>query len=61
MLLEIFCGDTIAGQLRGAGQLIVFINDLLRRAAHLAFGAGTVEYPIDNIAAATGVAIAVAF
>jgi hypothetical protein len=50
MLLEIFHRDAVIAQLGITCQLIVFINDLLRRAAYLALGARAVENPVDDIA-----------
>ena len=38
------------GELRIAGERIVFLDDLLRRAAHLAFGARGIEDAVDDIA-----------
>lgn len=51
VLLEIFGGHAIIAQLRVARQLVVFVDDLLRCAAHFAFGAGTVEHTVHNISA----------
>ncbi|GAA6192222.1 hypothetical protein NBRC116597_21420 [Phaeobacter sp. NW0010-22] len=50
VLLKILRGDTIICQLRIAPELVVFINDLLRRAAHLAFGARAVKHAVDDVA-----------
>jgi hypothetical protein len=50
VLLEILGGDTVARELRIAGELVVLVDDLLRRAAHLALGAGAVEDAVDDIA-----------
>ncbi len=61
MLLKIFGRHPVSGKLRVARQLVVLVNDLLRRAAYFAFGARTVEYSVYNVATATGVAIAVTF
>jgi hypothetical protein len=49
MLLEVFRRDPVARQLRIARKLVVFLDDLLGRAAHLALGAGTVEHSVDDI------------
>ena len=49
VLLEIFSCNPVIAQLRIAGQLIVFLDDLLRRAAHFALGARAVENPIHHI------------
>ena len=40
VLLKVFRRDPVVRQLRVAGQLIILINDLLRRSAHLALRAG---------------------
>ncbi len=50
VLQEILAGHAVVGQLRIARQLLIFLDDLLRRAAHLAFGAGAVEDTVDDIA-----------
>ena len=50
MLLEILGGDAVIAELRIAGELVVFLDDLLRCAADLALGAGRVEYAVDDIA-----------
>ncbi len=39
VLLEIFGSDAIIAQLRIPRQLVILVDDLLGRAAHLAFGA----------------------
>lgn len=49
VLLKILSRDPVVAQLRIASQLVVFINDLLRRPAHLALRAGAVEDAINNI------------
>ena len=49
VLVKVFSGDTVIRQLCIAGEKLVFLDDLLRRAAHLAFGAGTVEHTVDDI------------
>jgi hypothetical protein len=54
VLLEIFCRNPVVGQLRITCQLVVFFNNLLRRAAHFALGARTVEHTIDDIADRVG-------
>ena len=38
VLLEVFQGNTVTGQLRVTCELIVFFDDLLRGATHLALG-----------------------
>lgn len=50
MLREIFRGHTIIRPLRIAGKHLIFFDDLLRRATHLALGARAVENTIDDIA-----------
>ena len=50
MLLKVFSRDTVVGQLRVTGKLVVFVDDLLRGAAHLALWAGAVEHAVDDVA-----------
>jgi hypothetical protein len=50
VLLEILERHAVIAKLRIAGKLGILVDDLLRRAAHLALGAGTVENPVDDIA-----------
>ena len=59
VLRVVFRVHTVVRQLRIAVQLVVFFNDLLRRAAHLAFGAGAVEHPIDDATAGRAIVVAV--
>ena len=54
MLLEIFGCNAVIAQLRITGELVVLVNNLLRRTTHLAFGARAVKYPVDHITAAVG-------
>ena len=49
VLLEILHRHAVIAQLGVAGQLIVFVDDLLRRAAHLAFGTRAVEHTVDDV------------
>jgi len=49
MLLKILSRHTVIAQLRITRQLVVFLNDLLRRTTHFSFGTGTVEDPVDYI------------
>jgi hypothetical protein len=49
VLLEVFHRHAVIAQLRVTSQLIVFVDDLLRSTAHLAFGTGTVEHAVDNV------------
>ena len=50
VLQEIFSGHTVIAQLGIPGQLLIFVDDLLRRTAHLALWARAVKHPIDDIA-----------
>lgn len=50
MLRKVFGRNTIIRSLRIARKHLVFFDDLLRRAANLALGAGTVENTVDDIA-----------
>ena len=50
MLQEVFRGHAVIRQLGITRQKLIFFNDLLRRAAHLAFGARAVEDTVDDIA-----------
>ena len=50
VLQEILSGHAVIAQLRITGQLLIFVDDLLRRAAHLALWARAVKHPIDDIA-----------
>jgi hypothetical protein len=59
MLGKILGGDAVARQLRVAVQLVVFLDDLLRRAAHLSVRARTVEHAVDDIATGGTVVVAV--
>ena len=49
VLLKVLSRHAIIGQLRIARQLIVFVDDLLRGAAHLALGARAVKDPVHHI------------
>ena len=53
VLEEVLLRHAVAAKLRVAGQREVFVDDLLRRAAHLAFGAGAVEDAVDDVAKRT--------
>ena len=53
VLLEIFGCDTVIRQLRVAGELVILVDNLLWRSAHLAFRAGAVKHAIDDIARRT--------
>ena len=50
MLLEVFHRHAVIGELRIARERLVFLDDLLRRSADLAFGPGTVEDAVDDVA-----------
>jgi hypothetical protein len=50
VLLEVLERDTVIAELRIAGKLVVLVDDLLRGAAHLALGPGTVEHAVDDVA-----------
>ncbi len=49
MLLKVFEGDAIIRELRIARELIVLLDDLLRRSADFALGSGGVEDAVDHI------------
>ena len=51
VLLKVLGGNTVVAQMGITRQLIVFLDDLLRRATHFALGAGTVEHAVDDVAA----------
>ena len=53
VLQEILGRHAVVRQLRIAGKHLIFFNNLLRRAAHLAFGARAVEDTVDDIAEGT--------
>ena len=53
VLLKVFSRNPVVRQLRIARKLIVFIDNLLRRAANLAFWARAVEDAVDDIAYGT--------
>lgn len=50
MLHEVFCRDPVVGQLGVTGKELIFFDDLLGGAAHLALWAGAVEDAVDDIA-----------
>ena len=50
MLLEILGRNPVIGELGIARQLVVFIDNLLRGATHLALGTRAVKHPVDDIA-----------
>ena len=50
MLQEVFCSDAVIRQLRVTGEKLILLDDLLRRATHLAFGARAVEDAVDDVA-----------
>ncbi len=49
MLLKILSCHAIIAQMCILGKLAVFVEDLLRRAAHFSFGPGAVKNPINDI------------
>jgi hypothetical protein len=51
VLLEVFSCHTVITQLGIARQLVVFLDNLLRRAAYFAFRSGTVENTVYDISA----------
>ena len=57
VLLEVLGRDPVVTEAGIAGKLGVLVDDLLRGSPHLAFGAGTVEHPIDDIPGRTAVAL----
>ena len=50
MLREILGSNPVIRQLRIARQLLIFLDDLLRCAAHFAFGARAVEHTVGDVA-----------
>ena len=50
VLLEVLCRHAVVAQLGITRQLVVFLDNLLRRAADLAFGARTVENAVNDVA-----------
>ena len=59
VLLKVLCRNPVVAELRVASQLIVFLNHLLRGAAHLALGAAAVKDAVDDITAALLLPVAV--
>jgi hypothetical protein len=57
VLLKVLSGHTVIGQLGVARQLIVFVDNLLGRTAHLAFGTRAVKNPVYDIAPRRTVAV----
>lgn len=51
VLLKILGGHAITGQLGIARKLVVLVDDLLRGPADFAFGARTVEHPVNDVSA----------
>ena len=49
MLLKVFSGNPVVRQLRVAGQLIILVYNLLRRAAHFAFGTRRIEHTVYDV------------
>ena len=50
VLQEILGGDPVIRQLCVTGQLLIFLDDLLRRATHLALGTRGIEDTVDDVA-----------
>ena len=50
VLEKVLLGDTVIRQLRITGEHQVFVDDLLRRAAHLSFGSRGIEDAVDDVA-----------
>ena len=50
VLEEVLSGDPVVGQLGIPGEKLILLDDLLRRATHLAFGTGAVEDTIYDVA-----------
>lgn len=50
VLQKILLGHTVVAQLSIAGQLEVFVDDLLRRTTHLALGTRAVKDAVDDVA-----------
>ena len=59
VLSKVFCRHPIARQLRITMQLIVLVDDLLRRTAYFSVRAGAVKDAIDDIATGRAVVVAV--
>jgi hypothetical protein len=49
VLHKVFGSDTVIAQMGVTRQLVIFINDLLRRATHFALGTRTVKHSVHNI------------
>ena len=49
VLLEVFQCDAVIAKLRITGQLVVFVDDLLRGASHLAFRPRAVKHAVDDV------------
>ena len=54
MLQKVFKGDAVVAQLGIARQHLIFLDDLLRRAAHLALWPRTVKHAVDDISQCPG-------
>jgi hypothetical protein len=53
MLMKVFSRHAVITQLRIACQLVVFIDYLLRRAAHFSLGTRAVENPVNYVSHGT--------
>ena len=58
VLLKVFGRYAVIAQLGIAGKLVIFLDNLLRRAAHFAFGARAVEHAVHDVAATLRLAVA---
>ena len=54
VLQKVLGSDAVARKLGIARQYLVFVDDLLRGAPHLAFGARAVKHPVDDVPERTG-------
>lgn len=61
MLLKVLSRNAVVAQLSIARQLVVFINDLLRRTAHLTLWARAVENAVNDIANRATIVVTVRF
>merc|ERR1711969_432113 len=57
VLLEVLGRHAVVSEPGVTRQLVIFVDDLLRRTAHLALGATAVEHTVDDIAQRVAVAV----
>ena len=57
VLLEVLGRHAVVSEPGVTRQLVIFVDDLLRRTAHLALGASAVEHTVDDIAQRVAVAV----